>query len=162
MADAEKKPEDETSEEEKKPAPAVAKTARDMMIPLSHSAEAEWRDDREGFAKHAQEVASGLYPTLAPQISAGHTVKTLLDPYVQVAKGVLGDDVEPNWTDPKWTKALEGGIDPATKRPTLMPLTAWKTYLQTEPAFGFDKSPVAHQRAEGFAAALHASFGGKV
>lgn len=130
------------------------------MIPMSRSAEDEWRDDREGFVKHAQQVAAGLYPTLAPQIAAGHTVKTLLDPYVQVAKSVLGGDVEPDWQDPKWMKVLEGGVDPATNRPTIMPLSTFRQYLHTEPAFNFHNSPAAHERADGFAKALTDSFTG--
>jgi hypothetical protein len=145
---------------EAKPAPSVEQTANDYVIPVSGGALDKWRDDREGFREHAAEVARGLFPTLAPQIDRGQTVANLLDPYVQTAKAVLGPDTEPNWGDPKWTKALDGGLDPQTQRPTILPLSAWRTYLQTEPAFGFDKSGAANDRAQGFEAAMHNAFGG--
>jgi len=55
--------------------------------------------------------------------------------------------------------ALEGGLDPKTGRASPMPLTAWRTYLMTNPTFGYDRSPEALQRADEFIQALHASFG---
>ena len=150
------KPEAQPAEDAK----SVGRTANDFMIPLSSSANKDWQGKEEAFHQHAVEVAKGLYPTLAPQLDAGVTTKTLVDPYVQVAKSVLGPDTEPDFSQPKWAKALEGGQDPKTGRPTLMPLTAWRDYLQNDPSHGYDKTPQANERAQGFAQALHQSFQG--
>jgi hypothetical protein len=148
----------ETTEKE---APSVNKTANDYMVPMTESARENWKGKEEAFVKHAQEVASGLYPTLAPQIAQGVTTKTLIEPYEHLAKQTLGEDVEPNWADPKWSKILEGGIDKQTGRATLMPLSAARQYMQTEPGFGFENSTAALHQADQFSNALNEAFGGR-
>lgn len=138
---------------------SIERTATNYMIPLAPGAKEQWRDNEAGFEQHAKDVASGLYPTMAPQIQAGVHMRTLMDPYVQVAKQVLGPETEPDFHAPAWARALEGGLDPKTGRASPMPLTAWRTYLMTNPTFGYDRSPEALQRADEFIQALHASFG---
>ena len=153
MADALAKPAEpvepgaETAKPEAEEVKSVGRTATDYMIPMSNSAKEDWKGKEAAFVAHAQQVASGLYPTLAPQIAQGVTTKTLVDPYVQVAKSVLGKDTEPDFTDPKWSPALEGGTDPVTQRPTLMPLSQWRQHLMTDPQHGYDTTPDAHAKA---------------
>jgi hypothetical protein len=140
---------------------SVGRTANDYMIPMSDSAKADWRGKEAAFVAHAQQVAGGLYPTLAPQIAQGITTKTLVDPYVQVAKSLLGKDTEPDFTDPKWSPALEGGTDPVTQRPTLMPLSQWRQYLMEDPQHGYDMTPDAHAKALEFVNGLRQQFTGR-
>lgn len=117
--------------------------AEDYMVPMSESALLEWKD-KEGFAEYASQMASGLFPTLAPQLAMGITTKALLDPYTQIAMQIIGDNTKPNWNDPKWAKALSGGTDPKTGHPTVMPLADWVTYLKTSPDMGYENSPDSH------------------
>ena len=137
----------------------VQQIAEDYIIPLSESAEKEWEQEPSGFLQHAVEVAKGLYPTLASQLSTGITTQTLVDPYEQVAKQMLGPQTHVDWSDPKWGKALDGG---RTKdgAPALMPLSEWRTLLRTDPTYGYDKTPQSHAAADGLADAIHKSFSG--
>ena len=116
----------------------------------------------DAFTEYAKQVACGLYPTLATQIQAGIPTRVLLDPYIQVAIQVLGPVMtEPNWSDPKWNKALQGGIDPVTKRPAPMALNDWRMAIKMDPAHGWQNSPQAIQTAHAFGKALNDSFGGQ-
>src|ERR1700730_13056317 len=156
MTDTAAKPPAAEAEEPK----SIGRTATEYMIPMSEAAKDDWRGKEAAFEKHAQQVASGLYPTLAPQIAQGVPTKTLVEPYVQVAKTVLGKETEPNFMDPKWSPALEGGTDPETGRPTLMPLTAWRQHLMEDPQHGYDLTPDAHSKALAFAQGLRQEFTG--
>ena len=140
---------------------SVEQTAEEYVIPLSPEAADKWQGKEEAFTEYAKQMASGLYPALAPQIAQGITVKTLLEPYVQIAKSVLGPDTEPDWNDPRWGRVLDGGTDPKSGRPTLMSPSEFKSYLTHEPSFGFDQSTAANTRAQGFAQALNSSFSGE-
>ena len=155
MAETETKETNSKAHEGAEPSPFEAeekkspkKIAEDYMIPMSDGALKEWKD-KEGFAEYAAMVAQGLYPTLAKQISAGLTTKILLDPYVQIAKKTLGDQVEPNWDDPLWQAALDGG-DKKSGRPVLMSLKDWEMYLKTTPGSGYEKTDQAKAQAQAF------------
>lgn len=150
--------------EEEKPGGAegkIQKIADDFVIPISDEARKAWSKDPEGYAEYAKQVAMGLYPTFAPQINMGMTVKVLLDPYVEIAQQVLGEQMgEPNWSDPKWAKALDGGIDPKMGRPIPMPLADWKAFLMSEPSHGWDKTPQAHALVHSFGQQMNTAFNG--
>jgi len=139
----------------------IEKIANDYVIPMSENAIAEWAkgSNPEAFKAYAEQVAIGMYPTFAPQIQAGIPVRILLDPYIQVAQQVLGSvPEEPNWTDPKWSAALQGGVDPKTNRPIPMPLDQWRAFLMQHPAHGWQNSPQAHNRAGQFSDMLNRAF----
>ena len=135
-------------EAEEKKSPKVI--ADDYMIPMSDGALKEW-EGKKGFAEYAAMVAQGLYPPLAKQISAGLTTKILLDPYVQIAKKTLGDQVEPNWDDPLWQTVLEGSTDSKNGRATLISLKDWELHLKTSPGSGFGDTEQAKNLAQAFA-----------
>ena len=144
----------------------IKEIADDFVIPISESAIEEWGKKLKGsvepFKKYAEQVACGLYPTLAAQIQMGIPTRILLDPYIQVAQQVLGPVMnEPNWSDPKWSKALQGGIDDKTGRPVPMILDDWKNFLMQEPGHGWEFSPMAHERVAAFGKALHSAFMGQ-
>jgi hypothetical protein len=121
--------------------------AEDYMIPMSDAALHEWKG-KEGFTEYAAQMASGLFPTLATQLAMGITTKALLDPYIQIAMQTVGDNIKPNWNDPKWAKALSGGTDPKTGHPTVMPLADWVTYLKTSPDMGYENHPDSHSAVD--------------
>jgi hypothetical protein len=139
----------------------IEKIADDYVIPLSDQAMNEWAksSDSKAFKAYAEQVACGMYPTFAPQIQAGLVTRVLLDPYIQVAQQVLGPVMtEPNWSDPKWSAALQGGMDPKTGRPVPMQLDEWRKFLMQHPGHNWDKSPQAMQRAQQFAQVLNQGF----
>jgi len=144
----------------------IKQIADDFVIPISEQAINAWAKnldkDTKPFKKYAEQVACGLYPTLASQIEMGIPTRILLDPYIQVAQQVLGSVMtEPNWTDPKWSKALQGGVDPKTGRPVPMVLDDWKNFLMNEPGHNWEFSQMAHERVAAFGKALHRSFMGQ-
>ena len=113
------------------------------------------------FEDYLKTTASGLYPTLAPQIKAGIPTSYLLDPYRQVGKQVLGDQFEPNFqSDPKSRAALQGGFDPQTGRPAPMSLSEWQTHLKSDPAFDYMETPQGQQEKAQILAKIHSAFQG--
>lgn len=138
----------------------IEKIADDYVIPMSDGAIKSWaKAGPEEFKKYAEQVAQGMYPNFAAQIAAGIPTRILLDPYIQVAQQVLGPVMsEPNWSDPKWSAALQGGIDPKTNRPIPMTLDEWRKHLMTHPGHGWDKSPQAHERAAQFNQIINQAF----
>jgi len=140
----------------------IEKIADDYVIPLSEDALKEWAKTKneKGFKAYAEQVACGLYPTFAPQIQMGLPTRVLLDPYVQVAQQVLGEMMdEPNWSDPKWNAALQGGTDPKTGRPVPMTLDQWKKFLMSHLGHGFHKTKAANDHMNNFVKDLNQAFG---
>lgn len=140
------------------------KLADDYVVPISDQALKEWAKtkDLEGFKQYVIQVACGMYPTFAPQIQSGLPTRVLLDPYIQVAQQVLGPVMsEPNWSDPKWGQALQGGMDPKTGRPVPMTLDEWRKFLMQHPGHGWEYTSQAHDRAQQFVKALHDGFEGR-
>jgi len=142
----------------------LKKIADDYVVPISESALAEWKKvgDEAKFKEYVTQVSMGLYPALAPQIQAGIPTRFLLDPYVQVAQEILGPVMtEPNWSDPKWAVALQGGQDAKTGRPSLMPLNQWRLHVMSDPSHGFAASPMGQQHADNLIKAIHSIMGGR-
>lgn len=144
----------------------LQKIINDYVVPMSFEALDQWSSnlggkDSQPFKDYVVQVASGMYPTLAPQLKMGIPTRALLDPYIQVASEVLGPQMsDPNWSDPKWAAALQGGLDPKTGHPTPMPLDQWRKFLTQDPSHGWDKTEQAHSIADEFSSALHGAFGG--
>jgi hypothetical protein len=138
----------------------IEKIADDYVIPISDTALKEWaKATPEEFKAYAVQVAIGMYPNFAPQIQAGIPTRILLDPYIQVAQQVLGPVMtEPNWSDPKWSAALQGGVDSKTNRPIPMTLDEWRKFLMGHPGHGWEYSPQAHERVAQFKKALNEGF----
>jgi len=151
------KPEAPTQGEEGR---SVDQIAADYLVPISDEAAKAWKGHEDQYLEYAKQIATGMFPTFAPQIAQGLAPRVLVDPYVQIAKATLGDDTEPDWTDPMWMHVLDGTVDQKTGRPTLMPLSQFKLYLVSEPGLGFDHSPAASSRAQGFSQAMNDAFSG--
>jgi hypothetical protein len=141
--------------------------AHDYAVPMSEGTLKQIAEDMtpqkaKAFEEYLKTTAQGLYPTLAPQIEAGIKTAYLLDPYRQVAKQMLGEDHEPNFmTDPKSSAALNGGHDPKTGRPVPMSLDEWKGHIQSHPAFGWDKTPAAHEQVNNVMQQLEQAMSGQ-
>ena len=114
--------------------------------------------------QHFQQLAMGLYPTLAAQIGSGQDVATLIQPYNNITAQYTGKDpaalanagVDP--TGPNY-KFLQGGTDAKTGAPTMMTMDAWKKTLMTDSTYGFQNTTGAHNMASQFTSALLNAFG---
>jgi len=145
---------EETAKPEAKPMALadMKQLAHDYAVPMSEGTLKSIAEDMtpakgKAFEEYLKTTASGLYPTLAPQIQAGIKTAYLLDPYRQVGKQMLGEDFEPNFmTDPKSSAALTGGADPKTGRPVPMSLDQWKGHIQSHPGFDWKSTPAAHEQ----------------
>jgi len=140
--------------------------AHDYAVPMSDGTLEKIAQDGltpekvKAFEEYIKTTAQGLYPTLAPQIKAGIPTAYLIDPYRQVAKQMLGEDHEPDFTtDPKASAALSGGVDPATGRPSPMSLDQWKGHIKTTPGFGYDQTPQAQETAQSAVRGMLAEMG---
>ena len=151
---------------DKEAAPATVadlkKLCHDYHVPMSNGTLEEIAENGldspkvKAFEEYLKLVASGMYPTLAKMIGAGFKTAHLIEPYRQVAKQMLGEDAEPDFqTDPKATAALSGGIDPETGHPAPMSIEQWKTHIKSDPAFGWQHTPAAHEQSQKIIAALH-------
>ena len=153
---------------EEKPEGTVAdlkKMASDYYVPMTEgslkaiAAGGLDASKMSAFEDHMKNTAAGMFPTWAKQIDAGIKPVNLLDPYTQMAKAKLGDDLQPNYaTDPKWKAAITGGRD-VDGNPAPMNLNEWNSHLQTEPGFGWDKTPEAINQAHQTMQALGAQLG---
>jgi hypothetical protein len=129
------------------------------------------------FTQYAQATAAGLYPQFATQIAKGIPTTTLLDPYAQVAASVLGfgnvagtsasvsqasdatASLNIDWSNPKWSVALNGERDPTTGQPVPMTLDQWRSHLINDPQYGWAKTDDAKNLGMGVADHLLSVFG---
>ena len=133
----------------------LASMAHDYHVPMSRDTLEKMAPDGTVHPDHVaayedylKKTASGLYPSLAPQIQSGLPTSFLLDPYRQIGKQVLGDDYEPDFqTNMHDRAALQGGSDP-TGRPSPMTLDHWQQHLKSDPFYGYMASPEGQNETE--------------
>lgn len=148
---------------------SLRKIARDHHVPMDDNAIHAWGDSLQSrhkthtdatkeFADYTRNMAMGLYPTLAPQIQSGIATEHLLSPYRMVAKSVLGQDVEPNFHEPRWQRALSGNVDEKTGRAAPMSMEAWRQELLTNPEFEYHLTPNGRDHHAAVLNELHTLF----
>jgi hypothetical protein len=144
----------------------LKKMAHDYAVPISEGTLKQIAGDDlspekvKAFEEYVKTTAQGLYPTLAKQIKAGIPTAYLIDPYRQIAKQMLGEDHELDFSaDPKASAALSGGTDPETGRPVPMSLDQWKGHVRSHPGFGWQETPAAHEEAANVIQGLSQQFG---
>jgi hypothetical protein len=131
------------------------------------------------FLQYAQNQAISMYPQFTTQIKNGMNTKTLLEPYAEVAASVLGygsvsgtgnsvsaaatgdaiSSLGINWSQPKWSKALQGGRDPASGQAVPMSLDQWRANLITDPQYGWQHTDDAKNAAMAVSDHLLSVFG---
>ena len=138
----------EAAQPEVKPATVddLASMAHDYHVPMTRATLERFAPENgevhpqhvQAFEEYLKKTASGLYPTMAPQINSGIPTSFLLDPFRQVGKQVLGEGYEPDFqTNLHDRAALQGSTDPATGRPAPMTLDQWQQHLKSDPAYGY-------------------------
>lgn len=130
----------------------IRRLASEYAVPLSDSGADEWAQKLATGAISQTDVenwlrvqAKGLYPSLANDIDRGVTVKSLTDPYMQIAASTLGiNAAEIDFADPRWNAALN--FDDGKGR-RAMTLYEWGRHLRTEEQYGYDRTPEATNKA---------------
>jgi len=151
-------------------AEVIVNLAHDYMIPMSEESLTEWvhhmvqekatpEEAEKTFKPYAQQIAAALYPNFAEQIKKGVPVKTLVTPYSEVAKSMLGNDAQPDFQQPQWSAALDGGRD-ADGKPAPMAMQDWKKHIATHPSFGYKDTDHAKAKMHAVMEHLKGSFGG--
>lgn len=140
----------------------IKQLAAQYLVPISDANMQKWGQQLIGGEIDAQNLegylkaqAKSLFPSLAPAIDSGVTVRQYVSPYAQLAvqNGVAAGEQDVNWMDPKWQKALFQ-VDPKTGVRTAMSLSDWQTTIRTDPAFGYDKTAQAKQTSADLASQL--------
>jgi hypothetical protein len=143
-------------------------TASDYGVPLSPQTRFQWAQKiaegtatADGFSAWAQDQAKAMYPTLAPHIDQGMTVRQLASPYMQIAAqtGVLDNPDAVNLSDPKWSQALQSRDAKTGEVKGPMSLSAWQQHLMTDPGYGYDHTTQARDAANSLVQQLGQEFG---
>lgn len=144
----------------------LGQTAQSYGIPLSNHTSFGWAQKiaegtatTDGFNSYAADQAKKLYPTLAPHIDQGMTVRQIADPYLQIAGQTLG--VDPNsleLNNPKWMAALQGK-DAKGQVTGPMSQSDWTTKLMTDPTYGYGNTLNAKVASNQLAQQLGKTFG---
>ena len=143
---------------------SVRQLASEFAIPLSSAAADDWAQKlatgsitQTDYENWLRGQAKSLYPSLANDIDRGVTVKSLTDPYMQIAASTLGiNAAEINFADPKWNAALN--FDDGKGR-RAMTLYEWGRHLRTEEQYGYDRTPQARDKAYSMVDRLGRMFG---
>ncbi len=109
----------------------------------------------EGFESWTRDLAKRAFPTLAPELDKGFTVRQLAEPYLQTAGQLLGMDPERmDLTKPKWQRALQM---PDGKGP--MDQLTWQRTVMTSPEYGYERSAHGQSAALELRESLAQTFG---
>jgi hypothetical protein len=145
---------------------SLSEIAYNYGVPISQATLDSWAAKiavgtvtMDDFSNWVRNQASGMYPSLADDIQRGMTVKDLTEPYAQVAARVLGLTPEQvDFTDPKWNVALNYS-DPSTGTRRTLNLFEWATLLRKDPAYGYEYTPDAIEKAYALADMIAHTFG---
>ena len=113
----------------------------------------------DSFQDYVMTLGKTLYPALAAQFDAGKSFSELTDVYRQTASRVL--EVDPDsidFTDPQWQRAITYTDDKSPDQ-RMMSATEWGDYLRSTPAFGYQYTDGAKQKAYQTANRLAELFG---
>jgi hypothetical protein len=142
----------------------VRSLAADYAVPLSDAAADDWATKiangsvfQADYENWLRGQSKSLYPTLSADIDRGVSVKTLTDPFRQVAARTLGiapDSVD--FSSDRWNAALN--FDDGKGR-RMMTLTEWGDHLRTNSQFGYEYTEEAQNKAYTIAEAMGQMFG---
>lgn len=130
----------------------IRQLASEYAVPLSDSGADDWAKklatgsiSQTDFENWVRVQAKSLYPSLSNDIDRGVTVKSLVDPYRQVAASTLGiPSAEVDFADPRWNAALN--FDDGKGR-RMMTLFEWGRHLRSDEQYGYERTPDARDKA---------------
>lgn len=128
-------------------------TAADFGVRLSDSTLSDWatrlatgQETFQSYQDYLLNSAKALYPTLAGGFDRGLSFGQMTDPYAQVASRILEIPVaQVDFTDPKWAQAFTMKNEKGEQVP--MTYGEWSDYLRTNPAFGYEYTDEAVNKA---------------
>lgn len=140
--------------------------SKNFFVPLSDGALKNWVDNillgtstQDNFDEYIKQQAISMFPQMKAAIEQGFDMKTIADPYVQIAAQELNiPDTSVNFTDPKWLEALVQ-TDPKTGERMSMSLDNWRTHLRMDPKYGWNSTMGAVNKAAEFADKLSVEMG---
>lgn len=140
--------------------------AKSYMVPVSDNALGQWvesiaknTDTEDSFTEYLRNQAKGMFPSFGALIDAGHTPRTLLDPYASMIEQELGiPSGQVDLADPKYMGQLMQ-TDPKQGTRVLPTLDQWQTTLRTDPRYGWDKTVGAQNQAAQLAQQLAKGLG---
>lgn len=127
--------------------------AADYGIPISDITLQKWVGDiatgnqsLNSFKAWAKETAKNMYPALASGFDRGLSFNQMTSSYAQWASNLLEIPSESiDFTDPKWAAAFTMRNDKGEQ--TQMSYGEWNDYLRTNPAFGYEYTSQANDKA---------------
>ena len=116
------------------------------------------QETKESFKQYALNTAKSLFPSISTQLDQGLTFGQITDPYRQAAARALEINAETiDFTDPKWTKAINFTTDKGEQRP--MNSNEWGNYIRSDRSFGYEYTNEARSRAYQVTSGLANLFG---
>lgn len=103
---------------------------------------------------HGRQLASQLYPALAPLVKQGYTTQQVLDPYKTAAANILGTSPDAiNLTDPEWAGILKNpdGVLPS--------MDQMRAIVMQDPKFNWADSQDARTKYSSMAQTLVSTWG---
>jgi len=142
----------------------VRQLASEFAVPLSDPAADDWATriangsvTRTDYENWLRGQSKSLYPTLSADIDRGVSVKTLTDPFREVAARTLGiPAASVDFSSDRWNAALN--FDDGKGR-RMMTLTEWGDYLRTNSQFGYEYTQEAQNKAYTIVESIGQMFG---
>jgi hypothetical protein len=143
----------------------VKAIAGNYGVPLSDTVMNQWvaklasgQENEASFQAYVRDLSKNLYPALSGGFDRGLTFGQMTDPYAQVASNILEiPQAQVDFTDPKWAAAFTMRDNKGQQMQ--MSFGEWSDYLRTNPAFGYEYTDGAQQKAYQVANELARMFG---
>jgi len=131
----------------------VTTVLADYALPLSGGAREWWtnqivsgRSTVEQLRVYAATQAEAMFPTISDAIRRGQSVRSYVDPYLQIAADTLETDVNQiDLSDRKWLAALDVTEPGGTRR--AMTFNEWAERLRSDEQYGYDQTRQAQDKA---------------
>lgn len=147
----------------------IRSMAEDYGIRLSDKAVADYQTkvmsgllDQETLQGDFAARAQTMFPSIADSIKRGHTVRQVLDPYLDSASQILGKDAAAmfNVSDPKWLRPIQDR-DPQGGKLSQMSMADWNAMVMKDTRYGYDQTTNARNDAFALSQALMSTFGSR-
>lgn len=144
---------------------SIKSIASNYGVPLSDTVTNQWiakiasgQENEASFQAYVRDLSKNLYPALSSGFDRGLTFGQMTSPYAQYASNILEiPEAQVDFTDPKWAAAFT--MKDAKGQQTQMSFGEWADYLRTNPAFGYEYTDGAQQKAYQVANQLARLFG---
>lgn len=132
----------------------LRRLSQNYLVPISNATLEQWTQfvlkgekKIEDFDAYVKQMAKNLYPQLSAALDAGNTVRSYLDPYLEMAARELERPVDSFdlLKDPKWLAMLtpaQTGKDGKQQPGGVMSMSDWQRWLRSQDEFKTTKQAV--------------------